>query len=320
MTFNVETYLWKKTFQPGRPLAEKDRQYHLAQERRLAIEHPRPQMGLIKVNSTYLELTDFFSRARGAFTLVGTIACVIFTVLLGAMLWASLADWVTGRLESPGSELLFLVFMFALLCPVIWIFTQVVRLECFRLTHYPIRLNRRNRMVYVLRRDGTLLVTPWSSLYFTKHFSMMGIQGDLWAHVLMEDGLTIQETIPFFNVTGEPAGADEVWEYLRRYMEESPKAASEEIHRCLPIWDRKESALFGFFCLISVINGNLFSQFLMSPFFCLMAIGRYAANLTCQIPVWPPEVEEACAIDAGDPYAKDWRSNDPIFKFIKQIA
>ena len=33
------------------------------------------------------------------------------------------------------------------------------------------------------------------------------------------------------------------------------------------------------------------------------------ASRTSKIPVWPKEVEDACAIEPGDPYVKDWRNN-----------
>lgn len=36
----------------------------------------------------------------------------------------------------------------------------------FRFTHFPIRFNCKNRMVYVFRRNGTVLTVPWATAFF----------------------------------------------------------------------------------------------------------------------------------------------------------
>ena len=189
---------------------------------------------------------------------------------------------------------------------------QLFRAESFRLTHYPIRLNRKNRMVYVMRRDGSILSAPWEDLYFTQKPWISGAKtgmSELWAHVLEADKVTVKETFAFYNITGAAAGVEELWEYMRRYMEEGPKGAYDNVRFSLPIGDRKEPFWFGFLCLEMVFNQHAVAQLLFSPLFFLIAIGRFVASRTSKIPVWPKEVEDACAIGPGDPYLKDWRNN-----------
>jgi len=103
----------------------------------------------------------------------------------------------------------------------------------------------------------------------------------------------------------------EMWKYMRSYMEEGPQRPFEWTNYCLPIGDRHESPGFGFLRLQMNFSGYPLGQILLSPIILFFLIGRLIASHTSKLPVWPEDVEEACAVDTNDPYVKDWRSNPP---------
>ena len=192
-----------------------------------------------------------------------------------------------------------------------WLCWSIFRYEAFRWTHYPIRLNRKNRMVYVFRPDGTVLSTPWDDLFFTRYFNKNMSRWQLHAHVLESDKTTVKETIVFRNASGSEEGLLEIWEHMRSYMEEGPQRPFEYTNYCLPIGDRREPFWFGFLCFQMNITGWPIGQMLLAPIFFLFAIGRFIASHTSKLPVWPKEVEDSCVIEPNDPYVKDWHSNPP---------
>ncbi|WP_422824361.1 DUF6708 domain-containing protein [Xenorhabdus bharatensis] len=48
----------------------------------------------------------------------------------------------------------------------IWFCLSITLKEWFRKTHYPIRFNRKTKMVHVYQVDGTILSAPWSKIFF----------------------------------------------------------------------------------------------------------------------------------------------------------
>ncbi len=168
-------------------------------------------------------------------------------------------------------------------------------------------------MVYVFRRDGTVLSTPWDGLFFTRVYNDTMSDWQLHAHVLEPDGVTVKETFVIRNVSGTEEGLLEIWEHIRRFMEEGPEEAHAHTKYSLPLWDRREPFWHGFMAFMANMHGSLLMQVVLSPLFLIFNVGRYCASRTSKIPVWPPEVEEACATEPDDPYYKDWRSNPKSF-------
>ncbi|WP_340618880.1 DUF6708 domain-containing protein [Xenorhabdus entomophaga] len=93
------------------------------------------------------------------------------------------------RNEPIDSETIYLLlFLNGIICLMIFISMKFTLTEWFRKTHYPIRFNRKNQMVYVYQIDGTVLSAPWSSIFFTYNVgNKWGING----HILDDDNETI---------------------------------------------------------------------------------------------------------------------------------
>lgn len=293
----------------NRLLAPFEKDLQLKQQVKLDIE-PFYQLNVIRMNSTYLESIDKFYSWKGALTGFLSIPLVMFG---WAYLDALLSEIPKIPYPSDGlGPLGFLILLSIMLIPFFYGLFFLLRKESFAWTHYPIRLNRNTRMVYVFRTNGTVLSVPWDEVFFT--LGGAGGSGliqnwDLRGHVLDKDRNTVKESFTFSIVSNNKDDLYKLWEFLRRYMEGGPQDLYKQVEFCMPVSDRRESYFFGLKRLIVNFKGLPFLQTLMMPFFLLYSIGRVFAMWTSRIPKWPQEVENACRVEPGDPYAKDWRSN-----------
>ena len=48
---------------------------------------------------------------------------------------------------------------------------------------------------------------------------------------------------------------------------------------------------------------------MLLPFWLLFIVGRWLAQQTDRIPVWPENIERECRIESNDPYVKDASTN-----------
>jgi hypothetical protein len=201
----------------------------------------------------------------------------------------------------------------------------MLRWDAFKPRYSPIRLNRKNRMVYFLRRDGTVASAPWEKTYFTA-FRGVPPYTDVWGLkciLLDEDGRTIRDYFEF-NHQDSYEGVQGLWEFIRRYMEEGPEAVADSVSYYIPIGRFGENPLYGFCRLLLNFNKSIGMQVFMAPLMLVFAIGRVISMLTGSNPKWPKEVEEACAVDPDDPWIRDSRNNKPlipgIFSAIRRPA
>ncbi len=273
---------------------------------------PLDQICVIKINSTYLESVDKYYGYKGFQTLfmglvsVGTsIALVLFSKLILFDQWPTLPS--EKKLGAFFAWLIsFLIFGF-----FSFLSTKLLLKESFAYTHYPIRLNRKNRMVYVFRTNGSVLSVPWDEVFFAIEYEGSRL-GNIKGHVLDKDGKTVMETFAFSAVSTSREILLGHWEFLRRYMEEGPEAAFEEIHYCMPVDGKYESFNSG----MERTFANDFGAFpgsglILWPLNFITSLARYFSMRTSKIPVWPAEVEEACKVDPDDPWVKDSRINPP---------
>jgi hypothetical protein len=305
-----------KNYPLNRPLTDQERQHHLLQTKRLEVE-PLDQLAVIKMNSTYLETVDKWFGWKGFVTTISLAILVIFTLPLGYMTGNSLLT-AAGVLPTEDSRLEFLGFgllMGAVLAAIWFFMVRLLKKESFRFTHYPIRYNRRTRMVHYFRTDGTTGSVPWDEVYFTLGFEgqMCGVRG----HILTKDRQTVVDTFALSHtgvihsheldpVTQQYARSDFVrshWEFVRRYMEEGPKEAAERVKFCMPVDGRRETAKGGAQRVFANFAGWPVAIVLMSPFCALISLARVFAMRTSEIPQWPQEIEDACEVEANDPYA-----------------
>lgn len=299
----------------NRPLSDEERELQLRQRQRLEVE-PHYHLATIKLNGTFLESADKYYGWKGFLSVVMIVVSALCAWMFGMGAWVVVVDAPAQTASRQSEAIAAGVFLMALFLPLLSVTVWLLFKDAFRYTHYPIRLNRKNRMLYVFRLDGTVLSVPWEEVFFTlgRGNRSFGVQNwDIRAHVLDADGKTVRET---FALGMEWEVQDHLrchWEYVRRYMEEGPQAVIRYTPVYLPISDRRETFVFGLLRLIANIPGRPFAQLILLPFFFASALGRSFAMHTSKIPVWPQEVEAACRIEPGDPYERDARHNPPDF-------
>ncbi len=217
--------------------------------------------------------------------------------------------------EDEGTMLLFmcpLTLFLLLLITGITLFNRNIG-EWFRYTHYPMRFNRRNRMVYVFRGDGTVLEAPWDDVYFTLRVNSQafGVRTLNICGLVLKDPETVQEMFVFGYASSSRDYCLRHWEFIRRYMEEGPQAVIDApgMGLYLPIADKRETLYQGWVALVSMDASNVVLKWLMLPFHVLFFLGRLVCRITCKVPLWPADVEAACAIAPDDAYVRDSRSN-----------
>lgn len=249
-------------------------------------------------NSTFLEIVDRNYAVRGIAAVLGIFCVCLFGFMLAAI--------ISRENFSFGD------FIFALLLPVPFIFTGlfILRFECFRYTHFPIRFNRKNRQVYVWRKDGSVWKVGWEDLFFfIRAVKDMGRDHDLSAVVFEEGTNRVVEGINVGTLHSvNPELVRGHFEYFRRYMEAGPEQTYRMLEKCMPVAKRRETWREGYLRMMAELGGE-FSSFvfmiLMQPFFIPVSIGRWIAMRTCKIPRWPDWVEQECAVDPNDPYVRE---------------
>jgi hypothetical protein len=304
----------------NRPLTDDEEQNHLLQKQRLDID-PVQILAVTKVNSTYLETADKYYGWKGFLSAWSLAVSCSMIWAYGLMAYTLIfLNYLNPTVENPEQALYAFILLNVLLLPVFVLNIWGFRKEAFTYTHFPIRLNRKNRMMYVFRLNGTVLTIPWNKVYFTIGKGTRMGSRDIRCHVLDDDGVTVRET---FALGWEWPSVDDLkrfWELHRRYMEEGPQAIMSQIDYCLPIVNRKEPYLLGLRRLLFNLGNHFVLQLAILPFFLFFSLGRVIAMKTSKIPQWPQEVEEACRIEEGDPFERDARHNPPdsyLWKLVR---
>lgn len=288
-----------------RPLTERERDSQLKPKHRTDCT-PAYQLSVIRLNSTYLELVDKYFAWKGALTTWLLIALGMIAWGIGSM--AVYSATTSGRLASDWPYLLLLSLISL---PVVVFFLWLLRKECFAYTHYPMRFNRKTRMVHVFRLDGTVLSVPWDKVFFC--LGALPQRGwEIQGHVLGDDGLTVNET---FALSMWGVGAVDrsklvhFWEFVRGYMEDGPKQAHALVNYCLPIAGRRERPMDGFHRMHAEAGTNIVFVLLLGALALILMPGRWFSMRTSKVPAWPQEVEDQCRIEPGDPYVRDASNN-----------
>ncbi|WIX32466.1 hypothetical protein QO259_16895 [Salinicola sp. JS01] len=303
-------YKWE--YKVDRVLSDEERQNHLEKGKK-ASECICDDLSVIRINSTYLELVDRWYADKGHAVVYGVIgAAPAFAIAIMSI--NAIPDVKGGVATSliAATVLLMAVFCFA--------FLYLVHFEAFRKTHYPIRLNRKNRMVYAFKPNGDIVRASWDDLFVCKDSHYVPLMGrrfhDIRAHILDEDGLTIRETFtlgyPYF---GDEDRLPPLWEYIRGYMEggNGVERSYEATKLCMPVGERREGIYFGIVRGFGIAAFSPFiAQTLMSPIWAVITWGRMIAMYTSRVPRWPQEIEQECKVDDDDSWRKDWRHNKKL--------
>lgn len=297
-----------------RPLLFEERHGYLKQKERLDVL-PLPYLSTVRLNSTYLEMVGKFYEGKGFLTLVMLVIALIPLCFLLAITFQNLFDPVEYDRNINGWMLLGVLALIA--SPGIILSVWTLLRECFRLTHYPIRLNRKLRKLYAVDPYTLKVIeADWDKMVFVldkcRHTPMRITQWEILGHVLDEDGQTVRATLPFSMVSAQQDLLKRHWEYMRRYMEDGVEEIFDHTSVCLPIADRRETFRFGY--QVTLVDDSYpvwiyIASILLIP----EALGRYLAMQTSDIPQWSKRIEEECRIDPDDPYAIDADDNPPDF-------
>jgi hypothetical protein len=298
---------WTNPVRCNRPLNEHEYKHQLKQKEILKnFDDTRPQsdMNVLEFNSTFVEIVDRNYPFRGIASVVSGVGLVMGIFLFSLIFYAPKIE----NTLNINDYLIITTLSSILFFPCLWLFLK----ESFAYTHYPIRLNRKNRMVYVWRKKNVLIV-PWDQVhFFVRKITGRGlVQWDVRGNVLADDGVTVIDSFPLSSYEStEEWHLREHFEYFRLYMEEGPHRPWSMLLGCLPLAKRKETWFEGFERYLLLMHGVPLLQWLMIPIFAPLSLGRLFAMRTSRIPQWPRAVQAACAIAPDDPYARapDWKS------------
>ncbi|MGY0652448.1 DUF6708 domain-containing protein [Luteimonas sp. A537] len=297
--------VWK--YKVDRALSEDEHALRLEQRTRLDVE-PADEAALVRMNSTFLESVDKYFFSKGWLSLVGLLAIAIGLGLMGAMAYAILSS--TGDAFDGGRGAVYLELAAAVVVLSLPIAAGLflLKYEMFRLTHYPIRLDRRQRMVHAFRQDKSILSVPWDEVFFTLARENSRPGAGMWeiqGHVLDDDGSTVRETFAFSSVSDQDI-LRRHWEFLRRYMEDGPQDLVARVKMYAAVDQRKETWWEGFMRIAAdEITMAPLAAIVFAPFTVLQASARWLAMRSCTIPRWPAHIEAACRVDPDDAWARD---------------
>lgn len=301
-----------------RMLTEQERRHHLKQKKHLNLE-PHYQLSVIKMNSTFLESVDRWFAWKGLIAAVSIFLICIFTYGVVAVGFETgPTSWGNMNTDQRLEQVIFSAVIFLISLPLVALGVCALRKESFAYTHYPIRFNRKTRMVHIFRHGGFVLSAPWDEIFFTLGHLPPLNQWEVRGYILESDKVTVRETFSLScvgslspeDISGETdhiSSSDFVrahWEFVRRYMEEGPQSISNQVQFCMPVDKKRESVRMSLERTFANISGAPIFIFLMLVPFCLIVFFfRLIAVRTSKNPVWPDDVEASSSIEPGDPFA-----------------
>ncbi|MDR5749107.1 hypothetical protein QCE73_38880 [Caballeronia sp. LZ029] len=320
--------LSQKSYPVDRTLTAEERKNQLIQKERLDVT-PFYNASTIAFNATFMELVDRWFIYRGYLTFISLFFLML--PIVGVAYPLFIPSW-----DIHPTRAYFMAVGFSLIfISPIWAFSiWLILKESFRWTHYPIRFNYRKRMVYVFCLDGVIRSAKWDDLFFTisrcRRSYTPGSGPQIWdirGHALKADRQTVEWTFALHGDSEDPRQLKNCWEFVRRYMEEGPKAVYGDVHWCHDVASRRETFREGLFALNLNLNGlPRLIQYISAPVVWLISIGRVFAIRTSKIPQWPAAIEAKCRIDASDPYQRTAAQNpakfptDPVSVVREQIS
>lgn len=276
---------------------KKDAKFHASDER----------LCLIRFNSTFIEMIDRRYRLRG---MVATLFAVICIFILGVF-WLYLAERLVS-LGGRGGDKYFVVLGFLTIlnfAAAYFCWWLLPGRDFFTYTHYPIRFNRKSRMVHAFVHNGPggVISVPWDKAFFHigKADGEETYLRDLRCHVVDESG-SIVHTFAVGHYYDQEDIIRGIYEFIRRYMEEGPAAVVDDPGQRRIDLSTATTWRNCFYTVVASLPMSWFSlRYVLFPLYGPLVLCRWLVFKTCKAPVWPPEVEAESAIEAGDPH--QWR-------------
>jgi hypothetical protein len=310
-------------FKGGRPITAAEVQNRLPQGKPSRIPLAWPQLSVIRMNSTYLECTNYLFGEKGFLTLVSLTFLIMTIVFPFSLVSVTVGRWSTLTGGEAVEEILFLGFMFLLVTPLIALLIFGLTYECFTLTHHPMRFNRKTRMVHVFLESekGKILSIPWDDVFFTVS-SLGGLKAigggrhSVVGFQMSEDGRTVQEA--FELATRHEWDSEHrllQWEFIRQYMEGDDATLRElagMVDTVQDVGERRETPYASFMRLMAnSAGGNIIITLIGTPLALVITFTRQLAMWLCKIPRWPADIEATCQYPAFDPLLRDARHLAP---------
>ncbi|WP_202301029.1 DUF6708 domain-containing protein [Dryocola clanedunensis] len=259
---------------------------------------------VIRMNSSYLEIVDKFYPVKGV--IAGPMMCMVLFIL--GLFGGLLCDVLYSHDYKGGYW--GVVILSASLIPTWFIFCRPILKDWFSKTHYPVRFNRKKKLVHIYQVKGGVITLPWNDIYFTT--SKQKVTYCIVGHVLAEDKETVLNTFSFGHV-GNKTDLSRYWEFIRCYMEEDCLAEmAETVLYCPPVEKHREGYITGLQTLIKMDSRlEWIPNLLLLPLSLVESIARYIGMQTSKIPQWPQEVIDACAVEPNDPINVGAENNSP---------
>jgi len=311
------------------PLDNVDRANHLPQNKPAPIPVAKPVLPVIKMNSTFLECTDVHFSSKG----FGTSFCILLLIITLCFPLIGVGFIVDKGLSIGLFLLTVLLALFSKLLTSFII--KLLKIESFNYTHYPMRFNRKTRMVHIFLewQYGKILSIPWDDIYFTYRQNwftshlIVPVGGSplstctqttnsiVAGYQLSKDRKTILQTFALMSgTTGNKEEHFLQWEFVRQYMEGDDEKVAElagMVDRVSNVAERRETFWGSFRQLFGNLSENervylgVLAFPITIPFFIFGAIGRQIAMWTSKIPRWPDEIEATCQVSPDDPNLRD---------------
>lgn len=306
------------TVKKERKLKDQERYNRLHLDR--AVENPHAYGRVIRMNSTYLEIVDYMYKKRGMMSFFGIFAIGSIGLFVVFLLCGVISQYLDPNWDHHDeSEMLWATLFMTIISSLFIIgFIALYRTigEWFRYTHYPIRFNRKNRMVYVFRGDDTILKVPWDEVYFTVLASVSrNTKYNIWG-LVMKDSQTVEEKFNIGSDSFTESDSLRYWEFIRRYMEKGVPAVIKApgLEYYLPIADKRETIHQGWIALTSEYKSMPVFKTIITPFLALAFLGRFIHRWTSKVLLWPKDIENECRIKPSDPYIRDSSSNPEKYR------
>ncbi|WP_157956973.1 DUF6708 domain-containing protein [Salinicola aestuarinus] len=265
-----------------------------------------------------MEVVDAGNRLRGVPSFFGLIGVGPFLIGLVALLYI---------LSGHGDKLPAFVIVLALmtlaisLLFILPIVFSLLSRELFRKSFYPIRFNRRDRKVYAWSQDMGVVTMDWDDIQFytseaTKSQDRRGMSREEIRGFVQDSNGNMLYHLVFFKYEGLKGmkGALEIWELVRRYMEEPDGhiQAYQVDQRLLDLDGKRESFIHSLIQANQVLADSRAFQLIFAPMVMWAGTGRIIAKWTCRVPRWPEWVEEKCRVTPDDPYVRDRHTEVPL--------